>query len=610
MKVGIWKIRTSLLLLEVGLFMLAGVFSDARLAWGQVDVGCVRAEGVMEAPVPSITASQVEANPTPENLKTFAVEAKNYLEDSSALDAAYLLCVIRREGDWKSGSVYIAVLTADGTVDTNAGDMGLSGRQLREEVFSQIVAAAGLAASTDPHIRGTFTNPDGGALPEELGGYAVGYHFPPSPDPRSAPYILLAGFDIQESHLKPVVFDPADAPAVSASDVVDRETLRAFVNGATDFLTDLLMREGGLALLKMKPILRDERGPWREGSVYLYVLDTTGYVWFHGAFPDQYEFVVARGRVKDAVTGEAILPQVFEAAESGPDGAFIEYHFDDPADDSDSAEIPKVAFVRPHTFPGAPFSFILVSGFYKGNRTTLDFAHFANGGSFNSDVVLMNLAATPIQPLVYFYGEDGELIDPESMVDIAGNLETTDYGALTLQSELPSLGEITISTNGMGDLVTGSVKVITKDLNSPISGVLRFDAPGIGVAGVGAGQPVRDAIIPVRRQMGGVNTGAALRNLSESELTLTCRLMMGGEMMEMQTVTLPANGQTARFISELFEHDTSDFAGSMRCTAPPGIQEFTGVAVEMDAMNGIFTTLPVIPLSRDVSSDEELTPEE
>ena len=37
-----------------------------------------------------------------------------------------------------------------------------------------------------------------------------------------------------------------------------------------------------------------------------------------------------------------------------------------------------------------------------------------------------------------------------------------------------------------------------------------------------------------------IDTGAALRNLSESELTLTCRLMMGGEMMEMQPVTLPA----------------------------------------------------------------------
>ena len=191
-----------------------------------------------------------------------------------------------------------------------------------------------------------------------------------------------------------------------------------------------------------------------------------------------------------------------------------------------------------------------------------------------------------------------------------GNLYATDFGALTLLSELPSLGEVTISTNGMGDLMTGSVKVVTEGLDSPIGGVLRFDFPGVGVAGVGASQPLRDAIIPVRRQDGGINTGAALRNLSESELMLTCRLMMGGEMIEMKPVTLPANGQGAMFISELFEHDTSDFTGSVRCTAPPGEQEFTGVAVEMDDMNGIFTTLPVVPLDGDMSSHEEMASEE
>ena len=131
---------------------------------------------------------------------------------------------------------------------------------------------------------------------------------------------------------------------------------------------------------------------------------------------------------------------------------------------------------------------IFGSGFYKGNQMALDFAHFGNGDSFSSDVVLVNLAATPIRPFVYFYDTSGELIDPGSLVDVMGNLHATDFGALTLLSELPSLGEVTISTNGMGDLMTGSVKVVTEGLDSPIGGVLRFDIPGVGVAGVGASQ--------------------------------------------------------------------------------------------------------------------------
>ena len=43
--------------------------------------------------------------------------------------------------------------------------------------------------------------------------------------------------------------------------------------------------------------------------------------------------------------------------------------------------------------------------------------------------------------------------------------------------------------------------------------------------------------------------------------------------------------------------DTSDFAGSVRCTAP-GEGMFTGVAVEFDAGSRIFTTLPVVPVQR------------
>ena len=345
---------------------------------------------------------------------------------------------------------------------------------------------------------------------------------------------------------------------------MDRETLKAFVLGAVDWAIEAYS-QSGTDILKVLGELRREGGPWRVGSTYLFLLTEGGYVIFHGARPDQEGKTLIDSQT---VNDFPVVRRLIEKAQAG--GGYVEYYWDDPSvegdEDTGSAKVGYAAkFTYPEEsafFPGQ--SVVVGSGFYKGNHNALDFAHFANGGSFSSDVVLVNLAATPIQPLVYFYGKDGKLMEPGSMVDVTGNLETTSFGALTLQSELPSLGEVTISTNAMGDLVTGSVKVVTEGLDSPIGGVLRFDAPGIGVAGVGASQAVRDAIIPVRRQTGGIDTGAALRNLSESDQTLTCRLMMGGETLEEKTVTLPANGQTAMFISELFEHDTSDFTGSMR----------------------------------------------
>ena len=134
----------------------------------------------------------------------------------------------------------------------------------------------------------------------------------------------------------------------------------------------------------------------------------------------------------------------------------------------------------------------------------LDFAHFANGDGITSDLVFVNVASHPIRPALYFYDTEGQPMAAESVLDITGDLEIQEDGSLSIQTEMEPLAELTISTHGQGELVSGSVKV---DADGPIGGGLRFDLPGIGVAGVGASPPVRDAVFPVRRQEGGINTG-------------------------------------------------------------------------------------------------------
>ena len=229
---------------------------------------------------------------------------------------------------------------------------------------------------------------------------------------------------------------------------------------------------------------------------------------------------------------------------------------------------------------------------------TLDFAHFANGAGIISDLVFVNVATHPIRPALYFYDKEGQPMDPESVVDLTGELEVTEDGALSIQTEMEPLGELTISTHGQGVVVSGSVQVVS---DGPIGGVLRFDLPAIGGAGVGASQPVRDVIFPARRR-GGLSTAVAIRNLGEEALGVSCRLMSGGMVLEEAEIPLEANGQEARYIEELFPlADTSDFVGSVRCTA---LGLFTGVAVELDAGNRIFTTLPVVPVERAADSQE------
>ena len=408
----------------------------------------------------------------------------------------------------------------------------------------------------------------------------------------------VLGLAVVFSAMQPAL---AQDTGITAREVLDRETLKAFVRSAKAYVA------GITDPAQMDALLNEQ---WRFGSVYVYISNDEGVIRWHGgnaALVDQ-----DLSGLEDQFTGALYVQELIAAAKAG--GGYVEYHFDDPSIEGDEDHTsPKLGYVEPFTSPLPDLfpdtNMVMGSGIYLGHQVALDFAHFGNGSAISSDVVLVNLAATPIRPAVYFYDKMGELIAPESVVDIGENLEATGYGAVTLQSELPPLGEVTISTNGMGETVTGSVKVISDGPHSPIGGVLRFDVTGVGVAGVGASQAVRAAIFPARRQAGGIDTGAALRNLSEKELILTCSLMMAGEMMEEQEINLMANGQDARFISEMFEYDTSDFTGSVRCTASGIAQKFTGVAVELDAMNGVFTTLPVIPLEGGTPSGDEMASE-
>ena len=225
----------------------------------------------------------------------------------------------------------------------------------------------------------------------------------------------------------------------------------------------------------------------------------------------------------------------------------------------------------------------------------LDFAHFANGTGITSEMVLVNAAPHPLRPALYFYDQQGHLIDPESVVDVTGDLEVMEDGSLSALTEMEPLGELTISTHGQGELVSGSVKVLS---DGPLGGGVRFDLPGIGVAGVGASPAVRDVLFPVRRQAGGIRTAAALHNLGAEAMGVRCRLMSGGVALEEAEIPLEANGQASWFIEDTFTAtDTSAFLGSVRCTAP-GRGWFTAIAVEMDVAQRIFNTLSVVPLDR------------
>ena len=385
------------LILASGLLVLAGIFSDARPAFAQAQLECPPPAGVTPPADPRVTAQQVEDGSASPMDFALAVRERSREHSQQAQQATsveqgqYIGCIIRREGSpWRSGSTYIVTLTPDGRVYIHAKDMSLSGRLLNPLIYAEILVALGVSptdlanlASPDPGTAGPALQavlaalsqePDGAfdaAIPG-ASGHAVVYVSPE----LGAPIVLLAGFDLNESHLVSIDDETIDYgdPTITARDVVDRETLKAFVTQAGEFFLEIISTGDAAAASKARIAFRDPNGPWRHGSVYIAVLQpSTNLILFHGAFPDRFELRQA-GISRDAVTEELIVDQLIRAANSGPEGGFWEYHFDDPADDNDSADVPKVGYARVFSgqLPGPggttiPTDFIINSGFYLGS---------------------------------------------------------------------------------------------------------------------------------------------------------------------------------------------------------------------------------------------------
>ena len=233
---------------------------------------------------------------------------------------------------------------------------------------------------------------------------------------------------------------------------------------------------------------------------------------------------------------------------------------------------------------------------------TLFFAHFANGDGITTEVVFVNAGSAPTRPAVYFYDTAGEPIAADSVVDVTDDLLVAEDGGLTVHTVIEPRGELTIATHGRGELVSGSVRVVT---GSPVGGLARYRVPGVGVALVGASPAVREVLFPARRREGGINTGVAIHNPEEEALGVSCRLMSGGAALEEAEIPLEANGQASWRLEDVFTAaDTSDFLGAVRCSVP-GVKRFHAIAVETDAAQRIFTALPAAAVDRTGGGDGE-----
>lgn len=159
----------------------------------------------------------------------------------------------------------------------------------------------------------------------------------PSPVPAPAP------------PAPPPVEEPA--PSIEASEVVDRETLEAFVKAAAEVAEAAIGSEAE-AYDFFDRTFRPE-GVWKHREIYLFVLETDGTAVFHAALPNLEGQDLAP--LVD-LRGVAFTQELLERAAAG--GGFVEYLWDNPDLDGDEeGGSPKVGYAVQATIAGQDLVF-------------------------------------------------------------------------------------------------------------------------------------------------------------------------------------------------------------------------------------------------------------
>ena len=163
--------------------------------------------------------------------------------------------------------------------------------------------------------------------------------------------VIILGLASLFAAVQPAI---AQSPEVTASEVVDKETLKAFVEGAKAHLASMTNPTKILAFGNNM----GTEGDWKHGNIYLAFLFPNGVVLFHG---DNQEL---RGKnlsnVKDA-RGNMVVQNLIAAAGEG--GGHIEYYYDDlQLDGDEDTGSPKLSYAE--LFKFNDLEFVIGSGIY------------------------------------------------------------------------------------------------------------------------------------------------------------------------------------------------------------------------------------------------------
>ena len=322
------KSKGALALAVLALVMLAGRAAEAQTA-----------------------ASQVKDDAS---LKAFVLGANAEIEAITDInEGARLRERLRTEGEWKSGSMFLIIFLPTGEPFIHGNDQTAESKNLLGvvddnglKVVQELLAAAARG--------GDFVRYHDG---EPKTAYAVTY----TSGITGRKFVLAGGYSQDVSHV-PLAIPNLPKPAVTASQVKDRETLITFVEEAARVYREALS-EGYSTLTGIRNAFRVEGGDWKSGSVYLWVVSGGGFILFHAT--EQFREGRPTDLTRTDINGVRFAEELLGGARR-EGRKFLQYHYDDPTivGDEDTGS-PKLGYAVSFSVPNSQQKAVIGSGIYR-----------------------------------------------------------------------------------------------------------------------------------------------------------------------------------------------------------------------------------------------------
>lgn len=295
----------------------------------------------------SVTAEDVMAGDKVK-MRELVLHAKDHLTQLTDYRnglAPFLRLIQEKDGDWQNDDVYIWRMSKEGVIQQPhpfyplAQGGTLNNYSPMKNLMDELEKSEDGVACVDYTLNGEARAACAATVEPQLPA------LPPGPPP-----VLVAGLhhdfsDLSFSNLN----CPHYVPKTSAVDVVDRDTLKEFVDEFVEFYVDLVDREGISYFVDALSCFRVL--PWKNDSVYLFAMTSSGLVVFNGNTPSLENTNL--NVVDDDGTNirESIIDAVEGKAER--EGEFVEYLWDDPTDGVDPVieegrapgSVPKLSYV-------------------------------------------------------------------------------------------------------------------------------------------------------------------------------------------------------------------------------------------------------------------------